>query len=112
MGRRSIETLEVYVKNLGEFPKQLLRTGSECSSSSNTSGSLGPSGNSLRSHLGWSSGLDQHLSRNPQFAVQLTDHIQRKRPGASHDFIDPSSLPNDPYQRPIILALLLQPKFN
>jgi hypothetical protein len=44
--------------------------------------------------------------------VQLTDHIQRKRPGTSHDFIDPSSLPNDPYQRPIILALLLQPKFN
>jgi hypothetical protein len=56
--------------------------------------------------------LDQHLSRNPQFAVQLADHIQRKWPGASHDFIDPSSLPNDPYQRPIILALLLKTKFN
>jgi hypothetical protein len=27
--------------------------------------------------------------------VQLTDHVQRKRPNTSHYFIDPSPLPNN-----------------
>jgi hypothetical protein len=43
-------------------------------------------------------GLDENLSQDEEFLVQITNHVQRQRPPALQDLIYTRSLADDPDQ--------------
>src|SRR5450631_177282 len=57
-------------------------------------------------------GLDKNLCRDVEFLVQITNHIQRQRSLALHDFINTRSLTDDSDQCARVFPFLFQPELD
>lgn len=57
-------------------------------------------------------GLNENLWWDVEFLVQITDHIQRQRSLALHDFINSRSLTDEPDHCARVFPFLFQPEFD